>query len=323
MIGELSALATAFCWSGSSIAFAEAALRVGSVRVNVTRLLLAASLLALTLLVFAIPIDLSKTQLSNLFFSGILGLVFGDSFLFKSYEYNGPRISSLIMSTAPAITAILAYFFLHESLGPWAIMGIAVTLVGIGLVVVSRQEPSSKFPRITGRGIFFAFFGACGQAGGLIAAKLAFNEGAINGLAATFVRILSALLLLVPIAGLSRRFVSPWNEYFAQKKTFGLTLLGAILGPYLGITLSLVAIENSKVAVAATIMAVVPIIMLPLMKLIYKEIFSWRAYVGAIVAGVAMCFWSRRTFLDFEYSFFLCCCANFCVFYLGFAPFSA
>jgi drug/metabolite transporter (DMT)-like permease len=83
-----------------------------------TRLILAAVLLAITLLVFLIPINPSTSQLAYLFLSGILGLVFGDSFLFKSYEYIGARISSLIMSTAPAIAAIVAFLFLHESLGP-------------------------------------------------------------------------------------------------------------------------------------------------------------------------------------------------------------
>jgi len=40
-IGELSALLTACCWSGSSLAFAEAARRFGSFHVNVARLMLA------------------------------------------------------------------------------------------------------------------------------------------------------------------------------------------------------------------------------------------------------------------------------------------
>jgi drug/metabolite transporter (DMT)-like permease len=292
LLGELSALATAFCWSGSSISFAEAALRVGSVKVNVTRLILAASLLATTLLAFAIPLNVSKSQLTALFFSGILGLVFGDSFLFKSYEYNGARISSLIMSTAPAVAALLAYVFLNELLSLWAVVGIVVTLIGIALVVTGRQDVSSKFQKITGRGILFAFLGACGQGGGLITAKLAFNEGSINGLLATFIRILSALVFLIPIARFTGHYATPWHIYFTQKKAFGLTFLGAILGPYLGITFSLIAIAHSEVAIAATIMAVVPIIMLPLVKIIYKEVLNWRAYAGAFiaVAGVAILF---------------------------------
>jgi drug/metabolite transporter (DMT)-like permease len=80
--------------------------------------------------------------------------------------------------------------------------------------------------------------------------------------------------------------------FSGDKKTFGLTLLGAILGPYLGITFSLISIEYTKVAVASTIMATVPIIMLPLVKIVYREDLSWRAYVGAFIAvgGVAILF---------------------------------
>ncbi len=292
MIGELSALATAFCWSGSSIAFAEATLRVGSVRVNITRLVLAALLLALTIALFVIPIHLSISQLGNLGMSGILGLVFGDTFLFKSYEYNGARISSLIMSTAPAVAAALAYFLLDESLSVWALIGMTMTLGGIAFVVLGRHEHSSTPSRITGIGILYAFLGSCGQAGGLITAKLAFNEGPINGLAATFIRIICALLVLLPIAFLSGRFKEPWLTFSSDKKAMGLTLLGAILGPYLGITFSLISIEHVKIAVAATIMATVPIIMLPLVKIIYREKLTWRAYAGAFVtvAGVAILF---------------------------------
>ena len=292
MIGELSALATAFCWSGSSIAFAEATLRLGSVRVNLNRLILAAALLALSIALFGIPIHLSISQWENLGISGVLGLVFGDTFLFKSYEYNGARISSLIMSVAPAVAAMLAYFLLDESLSVWAVVGIIVTLGGIALVVLGRHEHSTSPRRITAVGILYAFLGACGQAGGLITAKLAFNEGPINGLSATFVRIICALLILLPLAVLSGRYKGPWKTFSGDRTALGLTLLGAVLGPYLGITFSLISIEHIKIAVGATIMATVPIIMLPLIKIIYHEKLTWRAYAGAFitVAGVAILF---------------------------------
>lgn len=292
MIGELSALATAFCWSGSSIAFAEATLRIGSVRVNVTRLILAALLLAGTIVAFEIPFHLSQAQFLNLSISGLLGLVFGDTFLFKSYELNGARISSLVMSTAPAITAIFAFLTIHEVLSAWGIIGMIVTLAGIGLVVFRRQAQSTVSRKITGTGIFYPFLGACGQGGGLITAKIAFNEGEINGITATFIRICASLILLVPVARFTGRYKEPWRFYSLERKALGLTFLGAILGPCLGITFSLISIVHVKVAIAATIMATVPIIMLPLVKLIYKECLTWHAYVGAIiaVAGVAILF---------------------------------
>jgi drug/metabolite transporter (DMT)-like permease len=288
LLGELSALATALCWSGSSISFAEATLRVGSVKVNVTRLILAAALIGTTLFLFGVPLKLSISQTANLSISGVLGLVFGDTFLFKSYEYNSARISALIMSSAPAIAGFLAYAFLGESLAIGGFLGMAVTLAGIALVVSGRSEPNSRVSRLTGAGIFYAFLGACGQAAGLITAKLAFNEGPINGLAATLVRILSALILLVPAAVISGHYRSPWKIFSGQRTAFGLTLLGAILGPCLGITFSLIAVAHAKVAIAATIMATVPIIMLPLVKLIYDEDLNWRAYSGALIAVIGV-----------------------------------
>ncbi len=292
MIGELCALATACCWSGSSIAFAEATLRAGTVRVNVTRLFLAAILLLLTIVLFAIPVNVSPSQMQNLALSGFLGLVFGDTFLFKSYEYNGARISSLVMSAAPAISAFFAYFLLGETLSIAAVIGMTVTTAGIVLVVAERTSDSKLTRRITTLGILYAFLGACGQAGGLITAKMALNAGPINGLTATFLRIISGLVFLIPLAAFTGRLFHPLDFFRRDRKALGLTFLGAVLGPYIGITCSLISIEYTKVAVAATIMATVPMIMLPLVRIVYREKLTWRAYAGAVVtvAGVAILF---------------------------------
>ncbi len=292
MIGELSALATACCWSGSSIAFAEATLRAGSVRVNITRLVLASILLAVTIAAFSLPLALTKSQLTNLAISGLLGLVFGDTFLFKSYEYNGARVSALIMSAAPAVAAVLAYFILGELLSVWGLIGMTVTIGGIALVVADRRNDANAPATITWKGILYAFLGACGQGGGLVTAKLAFDESPLNSFSATFVRITSALILLIPFAFLSGRMKHSVKLVAGDRKTLGLTLLGAILGPYFGITFSLISIEHTEIAIASTIMATVPIIMLPLVKIGYNESLSWRAYAGAFVAvgGVAILF---------------------------------
>ncbi len=57
-VGEISALATAFMWSATSIAFTEAAVRVGSLTVNITRMVFAAIYLLVTILIFNIEISL-------------------------------------------------------------------------------------------------------------------------------------------------------------------------------------------------------------------------------------------------------------------------
>jgi drug/metabolite transporter (DMT)-like permease len=69
-------------------------------------------------------------------------------------------------------------------------------------------------------------------------------------------------------------------------------MLGSFLGPYIGVTFSLIAISLTDVAIAATIIALVPIIMLPTVWILFREKLSWRAVVGACVAvaGVGVLF---------------------------------
>ncbi len=272
--------------------FAGAIRRIGSVQVNVVRLVIAAVLLILTILAANLSIRLSLGQYAYLAISGLIGLVFGDTFLFKSFHVNGARISMLIMSLAPAISAILAYIILGEMLSAWGIIGIIVTTAGIVLVVVSNQQSGYSKVKLTRIGLLYGFLGALGQGAGLVFARLAFVEGDINGFVATFVRIAASLVVLLPLTLMTGRIKDPVGVFWNDKRALMLTIGGAIFGPYLGITLSLIAIMYTKVGIAATLIATVPILMLPLVRIIYKERLSWHAIVGACVAvgGVAILF---------------------------------
>jgi drug/metabolite transporter (DMT)-like permease len=290
--GELAALLAACTWTGSSLAFAGATSRVGSVYVNVVRLFAAAILLALTVSALRIGSAVTLAQLIFLAISGFIGLVFGDTFLFKSYEYNSARVSSLVMSAAPALTAVLAYLLFKETLSFLAILGMVITLGGITLVVLERKEKSDRHIPISMKGVFYAFLGALGQAGGLIFAKNAFSIGPINGFYATLIRVVAAIVVITPIHFVDGRFRHPIRVFSGNRKAFWFTILGAVLGPFLGITLSLVSISLTSLAIAATLMAMVPILMLPTVWLLYREKLTWRAVVGAFVAvtGVAVLF---------------------------------
>lgn len=292
LLGEIAALITAILWSGTSIAFAEASMRVGSMYVNVTRMVFACVYLSVTIIIIGAPISLSGSQLFNLVVSGFIGLVVGDSFLFKSFRLIGARISMLVMSIAPAIAALLAYFFLNENLSFLGIIGIAITILGIALVVLQRKEvPTSEY-KIDYTGLFYAFMGAVGQGVGLIFAKLAFNESDINPFVATLTRVFSSLIIIYPLVKMTNRFNHPVKKFRENKKGLVLTLIGSIIGPYLGITFSLISVSHTKVGIASTLMATVPIIMLPLVRYYYKEKLSWKSIAGAFIAvgGIAMLF---------------------------------
>lgn len=292
MLGEITALITACLWSMSSIAFTEASIRVGPMYVNVTRMLIALVLLSVTLIFLNVKVDLSTNQIWNLTISGFAGLVIGDTFLFKAFKSIGARISMLVMALVPPISALLAFFFLGENLSVLSVLGITITVFGIALVIFKREERPTSNYKIDYSGIFYALIGAIGQAVGLIFAKYAFNENAINGFLASFIRIASAVIIIYPIVIVTKRFREPVKVFMKDKKGFLFTLIGAVFGPYLGITFSLISISNTKVGIASTIMATVPILMLPLVHFYYKEKLSWISIIGAFVAvsGVAIIF---------------------------------
>ena len=69
-------------------------------------------------------------------------------------------------------------------------------------------------------------------------------------------------------------------------------LLGTIFGPSLGMTLSLVAVQLSEVGIASTLMALSPVMMLPIAHWQLQERITARAVVGTLAAmcGVGMLF---------------------------------
>ena len=142
-IGEISALVTACLWSVTSFLFAFAAEKVGSVQVNINRIILAAIILFLIIAVSGIDYSLSSEQVIYLIISGVVGLVLGDSFLFKSYQLIGARLGMILMSLVPAISAILAWVFLDEFITPLGILGMVVTISGSNICCYREGEGSN------------------------------------------------------------------------------------------------------------------------------------------------------------------------------------
>lgn len=141
-VGELAGLGAAFCWAITALAFAAAGRRIGSHAVNATRLFWAIGLLGLLMLILGRspwPWTMPPEPLGWLALSGFVGLVIGDSALFRAYVVIGPRLGSLMMALWPAVAALQGYLILGEELGPWAIGGMALTIASVAWVVVERQ----------------------------------------------------------------------------------------------------------------------------------------------------------------------------------------
>jgi drug/metabolite transporter (DMT)-like permease len=291
-IGELAALITAVLWSGTAIAFSEASKIVGSYVVNFSRLILATFYLIFTILVFNLEYQISLEQIYLLGLSGVIGLVFGDGFLFKSFQYIGARLSMLVMTLTPPIAAIVAYFYLGEELSSWGILGIVITISGVSIVVLKRSEQPTDDYRKNNIGYIFAFFGAIGQALNLIFAKEAFQLGEVNGFVATFYRMVPSIPFMYFLGFIYKKRRNSIRILKVKKDALRYIIIGSIIGPFLGITFSLVAIAYTYVGIASTLMATVPIVMLPIIKYYYKQELSVISVIGAFIAviGVAVLF---------------------------------
>jgi drug/metabolite transporter (DMT)-like permease len=71
------------------------------------------------------------------------------------------------------------------------------------------------------------------------------------------------------------------------------TAAGAVAGPFLGMTLSMLALADTQNAgIAQTLMSLMPIFIIPVVWLVYREKTNWRGIIGALVAvvGVAILF---------------------------------
>lgn len=291
-IGELAALGTAFCWTITALAFETASRKVGSVAVNIIRLVMALVLLS----IFSyfnrglfFPTDATAYMWYWLVLSGIVGFVIGDLFLFEAFTLIGSRLSMLIMTLVPPITAILGWLLMREQMSWLNIIGMTMTISGIALVIFQRKSKTGEKIKYPVKGLFFAFLGAAGQAIGYVLSK--YGMGDFDPFAATQIRVIAGVFGFSILVSFFKR----WRAVFAalpQRKPMLLMLLGATFGPFIGVSLSLLAAQNTSTGIAATIMAITPILLIPTTLFFFKQSVNWKEIVGAIisVAGVSLFF---------------------------------
>lgn len=292
--GEMAALLTAFCWTATSIAFEAAGRRIGSLVVNLTRLLWAIPLLAgLNLAVrgHAWPVDAPPDAWLWLGASGLVGFAIGDLLLFRAFVLLGARLSMLIMALVPPMTAVLGLLVLGEQLTPREWTGMALTVAGVSWVVRERVPAGNGvLERPSLAGVLLALGGAAGQAGGLILSKIGMQLYP-TALGANQIRVIVGTVGFIAIFFAMRRwgyFRTGLRDRVAQWQT----LVGAVFGPFAGVTLSLVAVRLTEAGVAATIMSLPPVLILPVSHWLRRGSVTARATTGAIlaVAGCALFF---------------------------------
>ncbi|MGO8692782.1 MAG: DMT family transporter [Rectinemataceae bacterium] len=295
-IGQIAALATAVAWTVTALAFEHAANRIGAMALNFLRLAVGFVFLGVWGLATKgafLPLSAPASAWLWLSASGVVGLVLGDLLLFQAFIDVGSRVSMLVYASAPALTAVLGFAVLGERLGAASLGGMALTLGGIALVVLGRGAPKGGSTTVQAshraRGIALAFGAALGQAGGLILSKI--GAGHMDPFAGTQIRVSAAVLCfgaIVAAAGAGAGVVSALRD----RKALASLTIGSFFGPFLGVSLSLLAVQSTKAGIAAAIMSIMPVLIIAPYAVIYKERVKVREVLGALaaVAGVFVLF---------------------------------
>ncbi len=291
-LGELAALGTALSWSFGSTCFTISARIIGSMTVNRIRLGLAFIFLLITnVIVFGqlVPNNITGYHLFWFGISGFIGFTIGDSLLFRSFVLIGPRLSMLLMSLAPIFGSIIAWLFLHEILGLADIMAIIITLAGVSWVILEKHTQNQKATGFR-EGIICGLGGALFQAIGLVMSKQGLKNDfpAITG---NLIRLFFATVTIWFLPVIKGQIKRDFKKLRDKKASWAL-LGGAIFGPFIGVSLSLFAVQHAYVGIASTLMALPPIFLIPLSHWVFKEKITLGAILGTIIAmlGVALIF---------------------------------
>lgn len=306
-LGETISLAVAVMWTATALFAESAGRRLGTLPLNLIRMALSLAFLALFLFFLTgvpYPAYADGATWFWLALSGIVGYVFGDYCLFNSYIIFGSRFGQLFMTLAPPAAGVAGWLMLGESLSWRSWLAMAVTLTGIAVTILVRKDGSHKLAlKLPLKGVLFGIGAGTGQGVGLVLSKIGLERYALclpagaesfSGampFAGTFIRAVFGLIGFLAILAL-RKELGSMPAALKNRKGMKYAFLTTFFGPFLGVSLSLMAVQYAKAGIASTLMALTPVLIIPPYSLIHHQKISAKELFGTLVtmAGVALFF---------------------------------
>lgn len=295
-LGAFAAFATALCWSISPIFFESASRKVGALAVNFWKVVFAFLLLSLAGLLsrgMPLPLDASPAAWLNLTISGLIGFVVSDFFLFNAYILVGSRVAVVFQALTPLFTAVFAFVFLGERMRPSQLLGMLIVVTGILIVVTSRRKNAigvEEKVRESTKGYVYSLLASLFQAAGLIFSKIGVrNYDVVSG---SQIRIVAAIVGLAAQALILGQHRTIFLQTPKERLAFRNIAAGAVFGPFLGVSFSLLAVRYTQAGTASTLMALTPVLIIPPTIFILKQKVGAPEFIGAAVAvgGAALFF---------------------------------
>jgi len=305
-LGEALSLGVAVSWTATALFAEVGSKRLGALQLNVIRMVLSLLMLALTLWWFTgspFPLYADGKTWFWLSLSGFVGYVLGDYCLFNAYVLIGSRFGQLFMTLAPIAAAFSGWIILGECLSLQTVIGMLVTLTGIGISVLNRGTSHKIGLKLPLKGVLLGIGAAVGQGVGLVLSKVGMNyyEMSIPGgmeevtnllpFASTFIRAIIGALGFILVMGYQKQFHTLASARH-DRKGMGAALGATIFGPFVGVSFSLMAVQYTKAGIASTLRALTPIFILLPVYLLFKQKITLKEIAGAIISvlGVSLFF---------------------------------
>jgi len=306
--GEILSLIVAVSWTATALFADIASHKIGALTLNLIRMTLSLVMLAVLLWIcigHPYPAYADARTWMWLALSGFVGYVFGDYCLFNSYVVFGSRFGQLFMTLAPPIAGISGWIMLGETMSWHSWIAMLVTLTGIGISILARGEGSHRLElKLPLKGILFGIGAGLGQGVGLVLSKIGLESyaaavpsdasshmGFAMPFAGTFIRAVAGLIGFAALFFL-RNNVGVLKAAFRDRKAMTFATLTTIFGPFIGVSLSLMAVQYANAGIASTLMALTPVLIIVPYSLIYHQKISMREVIGTLVTvlGVALFF---------------------------------
>ena len=306
-IGELISLVVSVLWTISALASEVGSKHLGVYVLNVWRLglsLLFAGLLLWATMGAPTPVYAGSEAWTWLLLSGVVGYFFGDYCLFSSYLVIGSRFGMLFMTLAPMFTAFFAWLMLGQQLSWKALLAMVVTLSGIAITVFHRGGGHKVSLSLPLKGVLFGLGAALGQGAGLVMSMIGLNHYRADvpsdmlpqmetwlPFAANMIRCLAGTLCFT-VCLLWRGEMHLMAESRHDHKGLLAMLCAVFVGPFFGVSLSLMAVQYTAAGIASMLMALTPIMILLPSKWLFHQPITWKAVAGAVISciGVSLFF---------------------------------
>lgn len=294
----IAAAAASILFAASITCGHRAAKIYGGASANFWRLVIATVLLGIWS--FGFGIGVGGAGMGYFFVSGLVGFGMGDVALYQALPRLGSRLAMLFTQCLAApFGVVIERYWLGTQLSWAQILCITVILTGVGLALAPHESVKRDLQEWR-LGAFFGVMSGLGGALGAVFSRRAFVALAdahqnIDGANAAFQRILGGIL----VAGTFLAFVR-WQDsqtFIKLVRDSGsrgvphnsvrpwLYVVGnAIAGPAIGVSCMQLALRNTPTGIVLAIIALTPLVVIPLARWFEGERPTIYSLIGSVVA---------------------------------------